>query len=344
MKPQKPVLRKEQKYAPYTPCGALSPTTASDYYHYQRSQGKGRTLYLVDAGPLAFFTMARCESVKDPAIVRAFVDFALSGGFLRNTPDFDHNGTVVLLKDHKPYWKSLFYEDYKGKRGDKPAQFSPTMDLLSEFEGLTLSQPHYEADDFAGAIVRAFRLGQLPTYSRIVLWTLDTDWLMLTGKDVFWYDMRSVKAKFSREVRQSPDYTQAQTFFNGRERDGAGLISNYFSLPPDVRKYVQIPSFRDGELAVLWACKWQERNNKPVNVLAYPYEITDLKCEHGDRSDNLVATPVPRFLVDLYQPPADWDLLTNALTSAIMSLRPNLDSQLAKRCWTTLVANDVWLG
>lgn len=336
----KPKLKKDIKYPPYLECGGQIPFDKEILYTPPPT--KGRTLYLVDSGPLAFFAMSRCES--SPECLEDFINYAVVGGFLRSTPDFDRDGTIILLKDHKPYWKSLYFSDYKGKRGDKPAQFSPTMDLLNGFEGLTLAKKRYEADDYAGAIVRAFRLGLLTGYNKIVLWTLDTDWLMLVGNGVYWQDMRSYKVSFSREVLQSDEYIRAQSFFNGKERDGAGLTANFLSLPPGVRKYVQIPSYRDGETAILWATKWLERNNKPIVNIDHPYQICDIKCQYGDRSDNLVPTPVPRFLVDLYQPPIEWDLLTDGLVDAILSQEPNLNSQKAKECWVNLTKKGIWLN
>lgn len=110
--------------------------------------------------------------------------------------------TVVVADDSPPYWRADYvanhYRDlgiegpaYKGGRPTKEPEWFEVEEAGksyltqpgSPFRWLRI--PGYEADDLAGAIVRATEgLGR-----RVYLHTVDTDWLGLVSERVTWFNM-----------------------------------------------------------------------------------------------------------------------------------------------------------
>jgi len=76
------------------------------------------------------------------------------------------------------------FEDYKGNRGEPPAEILPQIPLiqevLSEMKCPTFSMPGYEADDIAGCLAKYF-----VHYGQVYLVTADKDYMQLVNERVF---------------------------------------------------------------------------------------------------------------------------------------------------------------
>jgi 5'-3' exonuclease len=168
----------------------------------------------------------------------------------------------VLVKDSKPYWRSLYYPEYKGNRPPKTDTFysiKATGERLAQKLNIPiLSEYGYEADDLAAAIVK----NQLFCQSlecqtpeekafadlEIRLWTVDSDWHQLVSKSVTWYNTGPWE-----------------------------------------------PLIRGPREAKAWA-------KKRLKVdLEHPQDIVPIKCIKGDKSDNLPPGTKP-FFIDLFNP------------------------------------------
>lgn len=118
--------------------------------------------------------------------------------------------TVVVVDDNgaslgKPYWRvnalsahfGKDYEGYKAGRAAKTDEFNLVAQIGLDYikkEGLPyFTKPAYEADDWAGLMVyhRNAHLDfskKLPPLAQreVLLYTVDTDWLQLAGRGVYW--------------------------------------------------------------------------------------------------------------------------------------------------------------
>lgn len=185
---------------------------------------------------------------------------------------FDAKGNQL-----KGYWRHLYYPEYKGGRSVKPPLLHSIRDvglqyILSPKKDITyLEFEGYEADDIAGAIVKAKRSAQLAlqwnSYDNeereqvkrianrpVILVTVDKDWMQLVGDGVLWVDTGGYRPPVAYEAE-----------------------------------------------AVEWAYK------RHSWLIEHPYEIVELKVAEGDKSDNLPAG-ADIGLIDLSNPPKDFCL------------------------------------
>lgn len=175
----------------------------------------GTTLYLLDWGPLAFLAMSRLERMGSRAegAYATWLGYQFNGGLLRTLdPYWDWDkARFLLLGDRKPYWRSRYCPGYKSGRTAKPQAYNPLSDTAASWasdNGLPLARAYgYEADDMAGQIVREFRLGKHPGVSRIVLHTVDTDWLQLVGGGVSWINT-SKQQPYYRDAPEAIAYAR----------------------------------------------------------------------------------------------------------------------------------------
>ena len=93
-----------------------------------------------------------------------------------------------LKNDKGKYWRHRYLSTYKtGRRAKSPLLCQVRDTLLQNWveAGLpTLGEPGFEADDWAGALVR-----HSGPDTKIALVTVDSDWAMLVGSDVMWLDV-----------------------------------------------------------------------------------------------------------------------------------------------------------
>lgn len=119
--------------------------------------------------------------------------------------------TIIIADDNKniePYWRATELEKagfppYKGQRPPKTNAFNSVakigLSYLLNAGYHYISEPSYEADDIAGAVVHAKRSAQaavrlgVATEQQamladrpVLLYTIDTDWLQLVGNGVWW--------------------------------------------------------------------------------------------------------------------------------------------------------------
>jgi hypothetical protein len=97
----------------------------------------------------------------------------------------------LLLVDSKlkgKYWRHNYHPEYKTGRSPKSALLMQVRDLLLNGwidQGLpVLSQDGFEADDWAGALVKYTKPGE-----KIALVSVDSDWAQLVSDRVMWLDV-----------------------------------------------------------------------------------------------------------------------------------------------------------
>jgi hypothetical protein len=116
--------------------------------------------------------------------------------------------SMVLVKDSKPYWRSSIYPNYKGNRKPVPEKLftrlkysiSVADKLVAQLGlGLSLAYDNFEADDIAGAYAKIWRDRQFDY--RLVLYTIDTDWLGLVSdaQNIVWVEASSTYHPYVRD-------------------------------------------------------------------------------------------------------------------------------------------------
>lgn len=103
----------------------------------------------------------------------------------------------VGVMDSKPYWRSVYYPEYKQGRPPKPYTLSVCLEyalkVAASFNIPMLSYPGFEADDIAATLVKYHRLSKYNSdlkswnaISHIYLNTVDSDWIQLVSDVVTW--------------------------------------------------------------------------------------------------------------------------------------------------------------
>jgi hypothetical protein len=178
-----------------------------------------------------------------------------------------------------PYWRKQLFSGYKSSRRQKPDKWRSVAQVGLDYVNhpkasfIYIQHPGYEADDFAGALVKIKRRCQSmlnqgglvleePDLTKILtianrdiwLYTVDSDWLQLVGNGVTWYN----------------------------------------SGPWE-------PRVRGPQEAIAWA-------KKRLKVdLTSPEQIVDTKMRQGDKSDDLPPNS-PRYLIDLMNIHPNWEI------------------------------------
>ena len=207
------------------------------------------------------------------------------------------NFTTVVVDDNgsvTPYWRTTkllkyFAEErpeeahlfgYKAGRAAKPDRWGSVAQLGLEYvtnpkSGIAyFSEPGYEADDWAGALVAYKRLLQRPTVEtprgqesirdrEVFLYTIDTDWLQLAGEGVYWCNTGPWHPRLRGE-------TQAIAYITKKSK---------------------------------------KRTHKllPGGKISNAHQIVDIKMQEGDSSDNLPPGS-PRWAIDLINSHPDHEL------------------------------------
>jgi 5'-3' exonuclease len=116
--------------------------------------------------------------------------------------------SMVLVKDSKPYWRSAIYPLYKKNRRAVPEQLFTRLKysisladkLVTQLKlGFSLAYDNFEADDIAAAYAKIWRDRQFDY--RLVLYTIDTDWLGLVSdvNNIVWVDASSTYYPYVRD-------------------------------------------------------------------------------------------------------------------------------------------------
>lgn len=122
-------------------------------------------------------------------------------GVLSQYVDYD----IVVVSDIKPYWRKLFYSDYKANRPkSKKENFALVEDIGRDFCPNILEMEGLEADDWAGLIVRYHNLKG--TRPKVELRTVDTDWLQLVSNTVTWSNYGYHQPQY-RGIQEAIDWT-----------------------------------------------------------------------------------------------------------------------------------------
>lgn len=192
---------------------------------------------------------------------------------------------VVSLNDFKPYWRSIYFPDYKAGRQPKTDYHNLVVKLGIDYHrsrGIPLlSKIGYEADDFMGLMValktRSYDDSEFYN-SAIHMFTVDSDWLQLVSDrhNIIWINSRHWE-----------------------------------------------PRIRDEEQFLEWFEKRHSKTAKKLNIVVeHPQDLVVLKCLDGDSSDNLPKNLNP-FYYDLVNTHPDHNLLYDqaSVESVIKSLR-----------------------
>jgi hypothetical protein len=179
---------------------------------------------------------------------------------------------VVWAMDSKPYWRSRFQPDYKAGRSAKPSCYGDLLKLVAQADISTIAFPGYEADDVAAAIVRMWDVSAKQNIKAIYLATVDSDWLALIRHGVTWVNT----AQHTPRVR-------------GKLEAFTWLRSKWNAQPK----------------------KWQKVWELPSQLRFRPTDVWEWKLAVGDKSDNIPAG-APRHMVDLMNPPKEYDLTAPA--------------------------------
>ena len=165
---------------------------------------KGTSLSHLFPNPLLHRGLVPEENLNEriaavPKVIERFIAAKWLTIFLRG-PQYLTQSTFhpVVAMDYKPYWRSNYVADYKGGRPPKPDSWF-TVDgigrrIIKSLNLVALEYPRYEADDMAGAIVKAQLISHLAkpasplSSAKIMLWTVDTDWQQLVNDNVTWYN------------------------------------------------------------------------------------------------------------------------------------------------------------
>lgn len=145
---------------------------------------------------------------------------------IRNLRQAFPDSEIVVLWDGKTQWRYDLLPEYKGKRDAKPAdaarreayrQQRPMIAKMLKLVGITqMSVATHEADDMAGYLVKAMKLG-----NEIVLITGDGDWQQLIGPNVSWYDPRQDgKWVTSSTFTDKTGYLTQHAFLQGKALAG----------------------------------------------------------------------------------------------------------------------------
>lgn len=176
----------------------------------------------------------------------------------------DHNWTVAIVDDTKPYWRSEYlaargFPAYKGNR-DRSEEKKRSLRGISALGLEYIQQPEapyyyfadpgFEADDFAGMICQIHQ--ESNSYRMLYLSTCDTDWHQLVS-DRVWF-------------------------------------ANTFHYVPRLRGIDEVIAHASKSKALKRA------------VIEHPREIAQVKQLVGDTADNLPAGS-PLEVIDLWNPP-----------------------------------------
>jgi hypothetical protein len=179
---------------------------------------------------------------------------------------------VVWAMDSKPYWRSRFQSDYKAGRSAKPSCYGDLLKLVAQADISTIAFPGYEADDVAAAIVRMWDVSKKENIKSIYLATVDSDWLALIRHGVTWVNT----AQHTPRVR-------------GKLETFTWLRSKWNAQPK----------------------KWQAVWPLPSQLQFRPTDVWEWKLMVGDKADN-IPPGAPRYMVDLMNPPSEYDLTAPA--------------------------------
>ena len=172
----------------------------------------------------------------------------------------------IWAMDSKPYWRSLYFPDYKATRPKTTEGISYIFDIFSK-----LSLPHlciagYEADDIAALFCVLFRQRPLRSaWQCMYLLTIDSDWQGLITDGITWVDVNNHEPRIRDE-----------------ERVYDWFVTQYFKQPK----------------------KWQHEWPLPDQHAFHPTDIWRWKAVVGDRPDNLPPGAEP-WLINLYEPHPD---------------------------------------
>lgn len=159
---------------------------------------------------------------------------------------------VVLDKSRKDTFRKDLYAEYKGNRGKTPEplkqQFGIMEDLLKTIGIPVFSDKKYEADDFAGSIIRTFEDQQ-----QMVFLTKDHDYMQLINRNVHGWYLQSSQEKVHE------------------------LIDKYYGK---LNKPYEAFGFPDRIFSYTTICVKGEEG-------VFPNQIADLKGLVGDKSDNI---------------------------------------------------------
>lgn len=178
------------------------------------------------------------------------------------------NFQCIFVGDGKPYWRKSVYENYKSKRDTAPDKKFFIKKYIKRLDPIIL--PGYEADDLAAAISQQAE-------GRVLLCTLDTDWLQLITKDnrVNWFRLFSLGLRFSNN-----------------------WIDHALSVDW-VEKKILKESEKTGKLM---------EEYRPFSSRT----IVDYKVLTGDASDNIKRAALcdfdSRSIIDLINPPEQYNL------------------------------------
>lgn len=124
--------------------------------------------------------------------------FNLIGKLRSKFPQIDHVA-VVLDKSRETTFRRQIYPEYKTTRESRPAELKQEIAefiLKCDQKGIiTLQHPYYEADDFAGSLVKHF-MGK----DNVVLLTADQDYLQLVNSHCFVWLYKKDKKKVDELV------------------------------------------------------------------------------------------------------------------------------------------------
>ena len=159
---------------------------------------------------------------------------------------------AVLDRSRKDTFRKELYADYKSNRGNTPEplkqQFAIMEDLLTAIGIPVFANKQYEADDYAGSIIRTFE-----NKEKMIFLTKDHDYMQLINKNVHGWYLQSSQEKVHE------------------------LIDKYYSI---LNRSYEAFGFPDRIFEFTSSCVKGEEG-------VMPDQITDLKGLVGDKSDNI---------------------------------------------------------
>jgi 5'-3' exonuclease len=192
------------------------------------------------------------------AIATAGIDFYNRLSWL---PNLTEPAKIIWVKDSKPYWRKEIFPAYKSKRAPQPDKDWFIKRFVSEVNPIGFDG--YEADDVAAAIVK------LNPDKRIILGTIDSDWIQMVDERVIWCCLTGFLPQY-RDIADGLAWFRAKLLEESKKRQRI-LLEEYGVDGSDLR------------------------------------QIVDWKVVCGDKSDNLPPGS-DRCLIDLFNPPKEYDL------------------------------------
>lgn len=234
------------------------------------AQNTNGTLIIYDASVIAHKLYDLINPIKGTSGNRKRLDAIATAGIdfynrLSWLPNFDEDCKVVWVSDSKPYWRKEIYSAYKSNRAAEPDKAWFIKRFATECNAIAFDG--YEADDIAAAIVQMNAID--PNPRRIVLGTVDSDWLQMVSDRVVWCCLTGY----------NPQYRDIEN----------GLIWFRNKLSKESQKRQRI---------------LREEYGVDGSDLR---QIVDWKVVCGDKSDNL-PPGCDRCLVDLFAPPEEYRL------------------------------------